>query len=389
METQETLTARFVAQQDIQLSLIEKESTSLEDHIAYWESVRKENVLSYYARKEGHNKLGLQPLPVTSVSEYRAKEAIKIVLLLKSLKKSAYGEESWTLAQVSAELLNTSPKNCFKKDPFNVTVYFDNNPANSFVYTCWDFIYYEDENNVWHKTAGLVDNNGLYYRDISGDLNYFQLFLPDAERYGQTLQWTVKFKNQTLFASMSSASRSVPESSNEAFESSSYTTTTTPVSRKRHRETEEDTNPESPTSTFSGLRRRRGESRKSTTRGRRGTNTNTAPSPEEVGTGSRSVQRTGLSRLRRLQEEARDPSLIILKGHPNTLKCWRYRFKNRYPHLCQACSTVFHWVGDDADKHESARVLLAFVDDAQRQTFIDSVNLPKGTEFALGQLDSL
>nr|AYA94698.2 MAG: E2 protein [Human papillomavirus] len=392
METQETLTARFVAQQDIQLTLIEKESTKLEDHIAYWESVRKEMVLAYYSRKEGYNRLGLQPLPVTTVSEYRAKEAIKIVLLLKSLNKSAFANEPWTLSEVSAEILNTSPKNCFKKQPFNVTVYFDNNANNSFVYTSWNFIYYEDDNNIWHKTEGLVDSNGLYYKDYTGDLNYFQLFQPDAEKYGQTGQWTVKFKDQTLFASISSASRAVPESSNEAFGSTTDPTTSSQVSRKRHRETEEDTDTESPTSsTLSGLRRRRREPRKSTTttRGRRGTSHNSAPTPEEVGSGSRSLPRTGLPRLRRLQEEARDPPLIILKGHPNTLKCWRYRSHNRYPHLFQACSTVFHWVGDNADKHESARVLLAFVDDTQRQTFIESVTLPKGTEYALGQLNSL
>ncbi|ADQ85962.1 E2 [Human papillomavirus 132] len=393
METQETLTARFVAQQEIQLALIEKESTNLQDHIQYWSAVRKEHVLAYYARQEGYTRLGLQPLASTAVSEYRAKEAIHIVILLKSLLKSEYGPELWTLAEVSAEILNTPPKNCFKKGPFTVTVYFDNDTNNSFPYTCWNYIYYQDDNNRWHKTEGQVDANGLYFKEKNGDVTYFTVFQPDAERYGHTGQWTIKYKSQTISASVSSFSRSVPEPPPESPEPSPDTPSTSKVSGKRRRETEEDSHPESPSSSNIELRRRRGnQQRKSTTRlrgGAAGRSSNSAPTPEEVGAGTRSVPKHGLSGLRRLQEEARDPPLILLKGHPNTLKCWRWRCKNKYSHLFLACTTVFHWVGDDTNKSTSARVLLAFATVCERQTFLNTVPLPKGTSYVLGNLDSL
>ena len=87
METPQTLADRFAAQQEKQMTLIENESTNLKDHIDYWNSVRQENVLGYYARKEGLTKLGLQPLPVLGILEYKAKEAIKMTLLLTSLSK--------------------------------------------------------------------------------------------------------------------------------------------------------------------------------------------------------------------------------------------------------------------------------------------------------------
>ena len=375
------------------MALIEKESTKLEDHILYWNAVRQEHVLAFYARKEGFTRLGLQPLATTAVSEYRAKEAIHIVLLLKSLLKSEYGTELWTLAEVSAEILNTPPKNCFKKGPFTVTVYFDNDNNNSFPYTCWNYIYYEDENNRWQKTEGQVDANGLFFKEKNGDSTYFTVFQPDAEKYGHTGHWTIKYKNQTISASMSSFSRSVPDSSPETPEPTPDTPSTSKVSGKRHRETEKDSHPESPTSSNIELRRRGGkQQRKSTTRVRgRATeyNIDSAPSPGEVGTGTRTVPSHGQSRLRRLQEEARDPPLIIVKGSANTLKCWRWRCKNKYGHLFVSCSTVFHWVGDETNKNASARVLLAFSTICERQAFLNTVTLPKGTSYALGNLDSL
>lgn len=184
------------------MTLIEKESTDLVDHISYWDSVRKENVTGYYARKEGLTKLGLQPLPTLTVLEYKAKEAIKMSLLLTSLQKSQYGNEPWTLAEVSAEIVNTTPKNCFKKKPFTVTVLFDNDERNTFPYINWEFIYYQDDNNIWHKVHGQVDINGLFFTEVTGDIVYFVLFQPDAEKYGHKGQWSVRYKNETLFTSV-------------------------------------------------------------------------------------------------------------------------------------------------------------------------------------------
>lgn len=157
----EWLTDRFNAVQEALLNLIEQGAQDLESQIQYWSYVRKENVMMYYARKEGQTRIGLQPLPMLAVSEYNAKQAIQMVLMLKSLQKSPYASELWTLQDASAELINTPPKNCFKKQPYTVEVYFDNNKNNTYTYINWDFIYYQDSEDRWHRVPGLVDYNGL------------------------------------------------------------------------------------------------------------------------------------------------------------------------------------------------------------------------------------
>ena len=52
-----------------------------------------------------------------------------------------------------------------------------------------------------------------------------------------------------------------------------------------------------------------------------------------------------------------------------------------------AVSSVFRWIGDESESH--ARLLLAFSDNRQRQTFLDNVTFPKGTTYSLGNIDSL
>lgn len=374
------------------MTLIEKESTDLRDHIAYWDSVRLENILSYYARKEGYKNLGMQPLAVLAVSEYRAKEAIKMKLLLNSLLQSKYGSEPWTLAQVSAEQMNTSPKNCFKKQPFTVTVYFDNNENNAFPYICWEKIYYQDEASEWHKVDGQVDSNGLFYKEVTGDTVYFTIFQADADTYGQTGQWTVRFKNETIFHSVTSSTRYSPEP--EA-RTSTHTVSLPKTSRKR-KQIDTDTDGESPTSTSPGFRLRRGgrgqqgkrSPRATSQRDRRGIGG--APSPSEVGSGTRTVPREGLSRLRRLQEEARDPFLIVFQGCPNTLKCFRNRFHHKYASLYVSATSVFHWIVDDVEeKAETARMLIAFHSETQRNVFLSHITIPKGTNYWFGNIDKL
>lgn len=380
------------------MTLIEKNSTDLEDHIQFLNAVRKENVIAYYSRKEKIYNLGLQPMPALAVSQYKAKEAIGIELLLRSLKNSQYGSERWTLADVSAELLHTAPKNCFKKNPYRVTVLYDNDENKAYPYTCWDNIYYQDEQNAWQKVPGLVDSNGMFYKEKTGDIVYFHVFAPDAELYGDTGEWTVKFKNTTIFASIASSSRSVSGPSEQARKPTAHPPPIPKTPRKRQRETEEDTERHSPTSTSRGFRLRRGRGEQQgesptrpTPQRRRRTTTDasvhTAPTAGEVGRNTRSLPRHGLDRLRRLQEEARDPFLVLLKGPPNSLKCWRYRCKQKNIAMFMAVSSVFRWIGDESENH--ARLLLAFSDSRQRQAFLENVTLPKGTTHCLGNIDSL
>ena len=400
----EWLTDRFNAVQEALLNLIEQGAEDLESQIQYWSLVRRENVMMYYGRKENLTRIGLQPLPLLAVSEYNAKQAIHMVLLLKSLQKSPYASEQWTLQDASAELINTQPKNCFKKQAYTVEVYFDNNKNNTFTYVNWDFIYYQDGEDRWHKVPGLVDYNGLYYQEIGGDQVYFTLFDADAHKYGHTGYWTVVFKNETLVAPVTSSAKpsssfsgktysasvsNAPENTVSTSESprrlqkpevGSSTGETTPTRGRRRRE-QRERSPETTTPTPTKRRR---------TGGRRGGPTvRSFPSPEEVGTRHRSLPRTGVPRLRRLEEEAWDPPILIIAGPANPLKCWRYRKTQQNAVGCLSMSTIFTWVGDTSSADARGRMLVAFRNETERAEFVKHLHLPKNASFAYGSLDKL
>lgn len=401
----EWLTEKYNAVQEVLLDLIEQGAKDLDSQIKYWNHVRQENVYMYYAKKEGLTHLGLQPLPVTAVSEYKAKQAIHIVLLLQSLKKSRFASENWTLQDTNAELLNTVPKDCFKKQPYTVEVWFDNDRNNSFPYVNWDFIYYQDNMEQWQKVPGLVDYNGLYYDEIGGDRVYFALFDTDAQKYGHTGKWTVLFKQQTLVTPISSSSSFSANSGKTSSDVSTTTEVSIPSSQSPRRLQKPEVG--SSTGEETTVRRRRGREQRestpedypstSTKRRRRGgagggggrAGSGSPPSPDEVGSRHRSVPRTHLSRLGRLTEEARDPPIIIITGPANVLKCWRYRKQNQNSALFLCFSTVFTWVGGVNDNAEKARMLVAFRDTHERDQFLKYVQLPKQSTYALGSLDRL
>lgn len=395
---QADLTRRFDALQEKLLSLYESTPKTIDEQIEIWDTIRKENILYYYARREGYKNLGLQPIPALAVSEYRAKEAIQLGLLLKSLKNSAFGREEWTMVDTSAELLHTPPRNAFKKRAYTVEVHFDNDPQNAFPYTNWDWLYVQDEQDNWYKTSGLVDENGLYFEDSNGDKNYFVIFASDAERYGTTGQWTVLYKNETISnsapASTSQASLSGFSQGSPRGHVSSSRDTVPHAQSPRRQESEEgrasSTTPATPVRT----RRRRKQQGESSTRAkRRRLQKELSPvSPGQVGRRYNLVPTRGLTRLERLEAEARDPPILIVKGASNTLKCWRWRC--RKSKLCfKNISTVFNWVNNDGNSNEiekySHRMLIAFTSVTQRNAFISNVTFPKDTAYSVGNLNSL
>jgi hypothetical protein len=419
----EELTKRFDVLQEQLMRHYESESKSLQDQINYWEIIRKESALLHYARQQGITKLGLQPVPALVVSEYNGKQAITISLTLQSLLKSPFGKESWTLPETSAELINTEPKNTLKKNGFTVTVWFDNDRNNAMQYTNWNDIYFQDYDNVWHKVKGLVDYNGLYFVEPSGDRAYFKLFSQDAELYSKNQEWTVYYKTYTI--SPPSGFSSAANTYSRASETSKQPTTRYTSSEEASTSNQQPSrvqqpspprlrvaslSPPQPTSTTktpereSGQRRRRREQRERGSReatpakrrrtedrgggGRRGGGRG-APTAEEVGQRHRSVETKGLSRLGVLQEEARDPPVIIILGGANALKCFRYRKTHSSSrHLFLCISSVFKWVGDCGSEKRS-RMLVAFKDYKQRDMFIRHTTLPKGSEYFMGQLNGL
>nr|AYA94778.1 MAG: E2 protein [Human papillomavirus] len=312
------------------------------------------------------------------------------MLLLKSLARSPFANEKWSLADTSSQILFTEPKNCFKKGAFQVEVLFDNDEQNMFPYPNWNHIYYQDASDNWHKTEGRVDYDGCYYEEENGDRTYFRLFEKDAATYGRSGQWTVRFKNTTIFTPVTSSSRSVWPT-REIGESSSNTNNDQ-ESENRRPETPKSPEHQSPTSTaVSTRRRRRGRERESTPEPkRRKSAVGSFPTPEQVGRDHRSVDVHGLTRLGVLQAEAFDPPLIIVKGGANNLKCWRRRCKLKYSNLYSDSTTVFNWVKQHNDtKSTKSRILVAFKSKEQRSAFLSNVTIPKGCSIAYGNLNSL
>nr|AYA93589.1 MAG: E2 protein [Human papillomavirus] len=393
VETQETLTQRFNVLEEAILNIIEEGPTDLKSQIRYWELTRKQNVLLFYSKKEGYNKLGLQPVPAPAVSEYNAKQAIQMQLLLTSLSKSQFANETWTLQDCSAELINTQPKDCFKKRGFTVEVWYDHEKEKAFPYTNWKDIYYQDAQEQWHKVEGKVDANGLYFDELNGDRVYFQYFGADSHKYGSTGEWTVHYRNATIVSSSSSNGRfgHQPKDTSEQPSTSRYSETPT---QKRRREPEEVDSTTSSTATASSTSPSLRNRRRGGQQGERGTvpkrrrvespERTSAPTASEVGSGHRLPPRQGLGRLQRLQIEARDPPILILKGSSNNLKCFRNRIKSCNWFINS--SNVWRWLGHGCTK---SRMLLAFESPLQRDRFIKHVKLPKDTSYAYGSLDSL
>lgn len=383
------------------MTLYEEAPTDLDSQIRHWDIVRQENIILYYCRKEGITRLGLHVIPAFQVSEYKAKEAIQMLIYLRSLKKSEFANEDWTLTNTSAELFHTEPQNTFKKQGYHVEVWYDNEESKAIVYPNWDYIYYQDSQDKWHKTKGDVDYDGLFYKEHNGDRTYFVLFYPESQKYGQTGMWTVRFKQQILSTPVTSSSRKLSRP-NEAEPSTSEHTKTGEKSEpfQRQQQARQPESPAKPSSTTTELRRRgttrrlRGEREPGSqpTRKRKradSTGFGSAPSAAEVGSRHRLVEGSYHTRLGRLQAEARDPPIIVVQGASNTLKHWRRRFSLKFHQYYTYSSTVWSWVGDTADKWQKGRLLVAFKDNEQRDIFMQNVKLPKGSSAAFGSLNAL
>lgn len=417
------LTRLYDALQERILTLIEEGHTDLQSQIEYWRLERKAQVVLFYAKKEGIRHLGLQPVPAAIASEVKGKQAIAMNLLLRSLARSPYADEQWTLGDTGVELvLATEPKNAFKKHGYEVLVMYDHSMNNSYPYTNWDSIYYQDENEDWIKVPGQVDYNGMYYEEADGTKAYFTLFADNAHRYGQTGEWTVQYKNKTIYPPSSRTSGGpseevlvISDSGSDASEPGPVISpgreSTDPYSESAYPQAGPSTSngqaavgagrrlgqgeqgPEPPVkrakadSTGGRRPRRRGHSPRRRGRGGGGGGDQSPVPAEEVGRRHRTVTERGLTRLGRLQAEARDPPIISVQGCANSLKCWRNRLP-KLQHLYTNATTVFHWVLP-LNTECQGRVLIAFADTTQRTKFLAAVTIPRNCTYALGTLNAL
>ena len=449
----ETLSERFNALQETLMDLYESGREDLQSQIEHWQALRQEQVLLYFARKNGVMRIGYQPVPPLATSESKAKDAIGMVILLQSLQKSKYGQEPWTLVQTSLETVRSPPANCFKKGPYNIEVIFDGDPENLMSYTVWKYIYYQTVTDSWEKVEGQVDYFGAFY--FEGTLKtYYIDFESDAARYSTTGKWEVHVNKNVVFAPVTSSS---PPPGDGASGEASGNTSSRPQSPARVASTLSSQRPltttsrrsrrkaSSPTTSRQERQRKRQKAitRKSRSRSRGRTETHrggrggrassadsdsstngqrgrgggkgpitrsqsrsrsrsrsrshtrratssTGISPADVGSGVRSVGPEHHGRLARLLAEAKDPPVVILRGDANVLKCYRFRARKKHQGLVKYYSTTWSWVGGDCcDRVGRSRMLLAFDTYKQREQFITTMKLPPKVDWSFGHLDDL
>lgn len=423
------LSSRLESIQEKILNLYESQSDDIGDQIKYWDLTRQEQVLMHYARQNGHKSLASVQLPSLAASESRAKSAIEMVLILRSLADSPYGREPWTMQQCSRERLLAPPAYCFKKNGGPVTVQFDDDPANAVEFTSWETIYYQNGDNEWHKVQGDVDIDGLFYVQDDGLRVDYVDFAQEAKRYSTTGKYSLLYNNNVVTSIDSQQADSSPEGP-------LYSSSPRPGSRAAPRDTSPAPRPRSANRSRSRSpqrkRRQTGqqpERDRNLDRGRRGSSaihsrplsllqeassgrlvrgraqqhsaasagkrgggrgesrSPAPPSPEEVGQIHTTTPRRSTGRLGRLLLEARDPPGICITGPPNNLKCTRYQLKKQHQNLFDLISTTWHWTESKGiSRVGNARMLVTFKDTQQRDQFIKRVSLPKSLQFFLVSL---
>uniref|UniRef100_A0AAU6S5D1 Regulatory protein E2 n=1 Tax=Pipistrellus kuhlii papillomavirus TaxID=3140005 RepID=A0AAU6S5D1_9PAPI len=445
------LSSRLESIQETILNLYELDSDDLSDQIKFWDLTRKENLLLYYARKQGITTLAHQHVPSLASSEAKARAAIEMTLLLRSLERTPYGREPWNMQQTSRERLLAPPAYCLKKGGGPVQVQFDNDPSNTVEHTAWENIYYQDEDDEWQKVPGEVDLDGLYYIQEDGLKLYYVDFKEEAAKYSQTGKWCLLYNNNCLASVASSPGtpsrplhsssprpqeRRTSSDSEEAEELGWETHETQGAQRGRRsrrvrtrsRSRSKGTTRSSPISVLPQVgettlptrpgggrgrapqlpsprsrsrsggsgsgERRRGRSRGSPgagarKRGPRPTRPS-VPLPAQVGSSRESSRGRPAGRLGQLLQEAWDPPGICLRGPANTLKCLRYSLKSRHSKWFTNISTTWHWTESNSTTRVGrARVLVVFTDEEQRSNFLSKVTLPKSVSYYLVSLGDI
>lgn len=391
----EKLEARFDAVQEKILDLYEQGSDQLEDQIKYWELVRHEGAIEFCARKQGFNKLGMHTVPSSIGAESKAKSAIAMQMRLKSLLESQYGSLPWTLQDTSLEMVKrTEPEGMLKKHGHSVEVLYDDTEDNLVSYMVWGDLYGQDEEGQWQHYHSDVDYYGVYFTDMCGDKVYYEKFDVDSQRFGQLGRWTVKYKQKTFTScpdSSSSKEANLPEQPTRK-RKRSWKDTTEPETPVRATDLHTPRSPRHPASCKPGGRGLREQHRRRQQQGERASPQR--PSPEAWPTVEEARRRPegpsgscGPSDQRILPDSGHSP-IILVKGPTNALKCWRNRLRRRPFRPFTSISTAFSWVGDSGGDG-IGNMLIGFSDTSQREFFISSVPLPRGSIYHRGSLDGL
>uniref|UniRef100_A0AAU7E2H5 Regulatory protein E2 n=1 Tax=Mops bat papillomavirus TaxID=3141892 RepID=A0AAU7E2H5_9PAPI len=410
----ENLQTRLDSVQDSQLDLIEKDSKNICDHIEFWQLVKQEYIIYHAARQKGIVRLGLHRVPNLQVSEVKAKDAIEMVLLLKSLASSQYGTEDWSRGETSREAYEAEPKYCFQKGGTTVNVRWDGNKDNVTEYVAWDSIYCQNDAGQWEKVPGMLDYHGLFYIQDLVKI-YFHSFDEDATRYSASRYWEVYYKNKPVTSVHppihTRTSPSPPAQQPTSRKRPLQTPAETPSSSKKARtggggggrgrgggrvlRRGTATAAQTPTSTSTHPSRRQAPSPctadtyglRSRGPGIRGRGGVCGVAPGDVGTVRQTVPKGRSDRVEGLLAAARDPFVLVFAGAPNSLKCLRYRFKSQHQGYFTGITTNYRWAEGEG-QGSGARFMVAFESLQQRKAFTQRASFPQSVRMFQGNLES-
>nr|AZB50221.1 E2 [Bos taurus papillomavirus 8] len=392
---------RLNAAQETQMTLIENPSTKIEDHISYYGAVRTEQTLYCAARRKHISRLGICPVPTLATATANARAAIEMQLVLKDLLQSPFAKDSWSLVDFSHERYKAPPTDTLKKHPRIVEVMFDGDPQNKTWHTLWGEIYMRTADG-WTVTTSSADAKGIFCV-MQGLREYYQLFAPDAERFGTRGTWDVFDQNRRFHFPPSSSSDRVDGVPDGPEPRGGDRPTSTPVAAE----------PDSPSRCVSRDLGRRGSGGP---RCRWGTRVHpyvvpggggllvsscaSSPLQSRVSPGAERHQEGGprppspdsTEEARRqapvaaagppagqfdlLQGTGCSPCVLI-EGNGNKVKCLRYRLKRGHRHRFGHITTTFWATGDEgSDRQGNGTILVTFESTSQRKLFLDHVSIP-------------
>nr|ABS12700.1 E2 [Sus scrofa papillomavirus 1]QPZ44494.1 E2 [Sus scrofa papillomavirus 1] len=407
----ERLSQRLGALQDQQLDLIEKDSNSIGDQLYYWYLQRQEHTLLYAARKKGVTSINGQPVPTAQVSHSRASQAIEMHLALQGLGQ-LYAEEPWTMLQTTWESYRQTPSGTFKKGGLSIRVQFDGEKDNEMDYVLWDTVYYMAGDGGWRKGKGGWDNTGLYYL-ADGDKQHYVNFKTEAQKYAKLGIWKVlctdSHHDSDLVTSTTTATSTStqslsgpcwdPQPPTTAAEPTSRSpwdtpptetaarrrlaTTATPCARRPQAVPADSPTPVPRWGPGQGKYPSTPDSTAKPTAAPAATNTTTDTTTAGRGsTGPQCLCDCDPKSTWGSESQAGVPltaPLVVLKGDPNQLKCYRYRLKKGRRKSYRHCSTTWQWVGCDGVSRTGKHLLcVSFDNSAQREEFLLTAQLPQG-----------
>lgn len=356
------------------MDLWDKDSTDLADHVQHWSLLRREAALLTAARVSGVSRAGLQVVPSLASCESKAKDAIQMHLLLKSLQCSSFARETWTLSQTSAEMWRTVPRDTLKKHGYTVEVVFGHEEENKMHYTAWGSVYVPgiSPEEGWQKVTSDVDSCGVHYTAWGVRVTYVD-FGSEAEKFGGAGDWEVRVKGTVIHShapvtsSTDSCCQSVPKPADN-----DTTLPSTDCVDLGSRTPEEDTRGRGRTSHWP---------------------LTSTPAPLPVACRPFSTHQTHShcdnNHIRKQQEGCHcgGSPVIILKGEPNQLKCMRYRLNRNHRALFQNVSSTWCWSSASTDGGGTrGRVTVTFESEEQRRRFRAKVSIPKGVQCVQGYM---